>query len=53
MGKGNISHQNHYFARYHSEFIHKYFKVEIKEMLEFLIKAHNRCDRSAEDAYSS
>jgi hypothetical protein len=42
MVKGNIhylviSHQKHYFVKYHSDPTHKYSEVEIKKMLEFLI----------------
>ena len=37
MGKGNISHQKHYFVKYHSDSKHKYSEVEIKKMLEILI----------------
>jgi hypothetical protein len=40
IGKGYsylvISHQKHYFVKYHSDFKHKYSEVEIKNMLEFL-----------------
>jgi hypothetical protein len=32
-----ISHQKHYFVKYHSDSTHKYSEVEIKKMLEFLI----------------
>jgi hypothetical protein len=42
MVKGNysylvISHQKQYFVKYHSDSTHKYFEVEIKKILEFLI----------------
>jgi hypothetical protein len=41
-GKGKysylvISHQKHYFVKYHPDCTHKYSEVEIKKMLEFLI----------------
>jgi hypothetical protein len=32
-----ISHHTHYFVKYHSDSTHKYSKVKIKKMLEFLI----------------
>jgi hypothetical protein len=32
-----ISHQKHYFNKYHSDSLHKYSEVEIDDMLEFLI----------------
>jgi hypothetical protein len=32
-----ISHQKHYFVKYHTDSMHKYSKVELKKMLEFLI----------------
>jgi hypothetical protein len=32
-----ISHQKHYFLKYHSDSTHKYSEVEINKMLEFLI----------------
>jgi hypothetical protein len=31
------SHQKHYFVKYHSDSMHNYSKVDIKNMLEFLI----------------
>jgi hypothetical protein len=34
-----ITHQKHYFVKYHSDFMHKYSEIQIKMMLEFLI--HN------------
>jgi hypothetical protein len=43
MGKGNIhtyiviSHQKHYFVKYHSDSTHQYSVVEIEKILEFLI----------------
>jgi hypothetical protein len=32
-----ISHQIHYFVKHHSDSMHKYSEVRIKDMLEFLI----------------
>jgi hypothetical protein len=32
-----ISHQKHYFVKYHSDSTQKYSEVEIKKMLKFLI----------------
>jgi hypothetical protein len=32
-----ISHQKHYFVKYHSDCTRKYSEVEIKKILEFLI----------------
>jgi hypothetical protein len=31
-----VSHQKHYFVKYHSDSTHKYSEVEIKKVLEFL-----------------
>jgi hypothetical protein len=32
-----MSHQKHYFVKYHSDSTHKYSAVEIEKMLKFLI----------------